>query len=156
MMSTPLHVHRLVPCAVMEKLCFLFADPVEKEVLASTAPEDLVHVVMEFTGPVRGRLTMVLPHELCVEVAANALGGDDDEEAMEKALDATGELLNVMCGQVLVALCGPVPIFDLTPPRVNRGGEKIWEEILASDDSVAYRVDRWPMVLDMSVEDDVS
>lgn len=151
-MSSPLEKHRLVPCAVMERLCFLFADPVVMAEVAPLEPEEIVCLHMSFTGPIRGELCMALPHALCIDVAANALGlGPGEPEAEEKAWDATGELLNVICGQILFAMKGPLPIFDLTPPQSAKGTSSDWIGLSEHCDTLAYMVDDHPLLLRMSI-----
>jgi len=100
-----------------EKLAFMFAfledgEPVEQI-------EDGVSADVVFSGPFAGRVTMNISAALLPELAANMLGLDDEAEVtLEQRYDALKETLNVVCGNLLPAIAGRDPIFNMEMPRV--------------------------------------
>lgn len=98
-------VLRATAATVLEELTFLLADPDDGASRAHEADEDepacLTSVVC-FTGPRTGRLELVVPEALATEMACNMLGDDAATAAQQR--DATGEIANIICGNVLPAL----------------------------------------------------
>ena len=87
---------------------------------------------MTFVGVMQGSVGVVVLPEMCLEVAANMLGVDpDDEEAMDKGRDALKELLNITCGHLLTNIAGEEPVFDLTVPEVTELSAERWQELKA-------------------------
>ena len=103
---------------VLEKQVFLFAEDLELDEIP--AGGDWVEAHMGFHGPFGGSLTLALPKEAELDIAANFLGKDaDDPEVAKCAEDSLKEILNVLCGHMLTALAGDEPVFDLSIPKVN-------------------------------------
>lgn len=76
--------------------------------------------VVEFDGPIHGRLVFRLAGDVLAVLAANMLGQDDaPTPAMQQ--DALGELANVICGNMLPRLVGATAVFSLRAPRFDLG-----------------------------------
>ncbi|MCU0646557.1 MAG: chemotaxis protein CheX [Gemmatimonadaceae bacterium] len=101
-----------------EELALLFPDATLTERQAR-APLALTAIV-EFTGPMRGRLVLRVSAEVLPSAAANMLGEDDAQHAPLQR-DAVGELANVICGNVLPAVAGAEAVFLLSAPRLETG-----------------------------------
>ena len=73
-------------------------------------------VRVPFHGPCRGELMVRIYGNLLTTIVANILG---DDTPMEKSMqrDAIGEIGNVICGNVLPALCGSTAVFKLGVPQ---------------------------------------
>ncbi len=141
-----------VLCEVIERMAFMFGDPVEKSLIPPDAAPAL-QVDMEFNGPVGGRLTVASPLDAAVEIAANILGREpDDPVAALCAPDAFGELINVVCGALLTELAGTEPVFRLTVPRACRIGTESWNELRDAPDTDAFLVDGHPLLFRLVLE----
>ncbi len=128
-------------CTVLEELAFLFGDPIDKAEMPEPQGE-LVQARIAYHGEQSGELRLTLPRALCGVVAANVLGLEpDDPDAERRALDALGELLNVICGQTLTALAGEQAIFNLTPPQVQNLPADQWRSTLHDDLTLAFTID---------------
>lgn len=99
---------------------FLFAEPAEAEGFDVAAESVWFCGRIGFEGHRSGLLEVTVPRGLAVEASANMLG-DDDVEDDEAAADALGELINVICGQLLTSRFGTEPVFTLTMPEVHQG-----------------------------------
>lgn len=74
---------------------------------------------VDFDGAFAGRVTVVVPYALAVDMAAAIAGlapGDPIDELL--VLDATGEFANMVCGTWLTRACIHRR-FDLRPPTVR-------------------------------------
>jgi len=132
---------------VLEQLAFMFAEPPENET-PHLAAGGIVQATMGFKGPFDGTLDLVVPRAMCEELAANVLGLEPDDEMVTHApFDALKELLNVTCGNLLTALAGEEPIFDLTIPEVALLGDSAWPALRERPETVYYLVDRYPVLL---------
>ena len=137
-------------CEVLEKLAFMFGEAVEKEELASDTSE-YIRAMMSFTGAMSGKLGLVVPKEMCPEIAANVLGMDpDDELVAAQAIDALKEVLNVVCGNVLTALAGERAMFDLSVPEISTLNAAEWTTTLHEPQTWAFLVDDIPVLLELS------
>lgn len=128
-------------CDVIENQAFMFGDIVEDEI--PEEPEnDYVLASMTFSGHMNGRLEVAVPVSMSAEIAANVLGIDPDDPAVESdAEDAIKELLNVVCGNLLTQLAGEKPVFDLSVPEVSRLDEASWKEMASDKNTKAVDVD---------------
>jgi len=132
---------------VLEKLAFMFGDAVPKDEIPEPS-SDCTEAYMTFKGPRSGTLGIVVPTDVCSEIAANVLGMDiDDEIVIGHAEDALKEVLNVICGNLLTALEGDNPIFDLAVPLIKNISVPEWNSILESADSIAFILDESPVLM---------
>lgn len=105
--------------STFELLGFLFATD-EIDEAARERPFALRGLV-EFQGPFEGALEVRLTDDLVPELAANMMGvGEVSDAAICR--DAVGELVNVICGNLLPELAGYSAVFDLTAPMVGPDG----------------------------------
>ena len=78
----------------------------------------------------------------CREIALNFLGLDDDANIEdESAHDAFKEILNIMCGQMLTAIAGDEPIFQLGMPELSRVDAEQWKALCGDEQTVAFMVE---------------
>lgn len=71
-----------------------------------------------FNGPFHGAMALASGERLASVLAANMLGVDeDDPDAHRKKSDALGEILNMICGNVLPAIAGTRAEFAITAPE---------------------------------------
>ncbi len=134
-------------CDAMEKLAFMFSEPAERDVL-SPIDNKYVSASMTFTGEMTGEISITVSEEMCIEIAANILGvNPDDEQAMNLGIDSFKEVLNVTCGQVLTAIAGEKALFNLSIPEVSELGASGWTEILNKTETIGFFVDEYPMLL---------
>lgn len=151
MKATPEMV-RGVFAKVLEKQVFLFAEDLE----ISEIPEggDWVEANMAFHGPFGGNLSLALPREAELEIAANFLGKEaDDPEVAKCAEDSLKEILNVVCGHMLTALAGEDPVFDLSIPKVRDLSDADWSALAALPDVLGFDVEGRPAMLRFQLMD---
>jgi len=105
---------------VLEEAAFLFAQP-----LGGRPPADEAWTAtgarLRFAGPLRGYVELWVPERIARLMAANMLGEESDApDAEASCLDALRETLNILCGNLLTALAGEEPVFQLgTPDRCD-------------------------------------
>jgi len=137
---------------VLENLAFMFTEVAEEAPPPPQGP--LVVARMTFSGPQHGRLELMVPHAMCPDIAANVLGLDPGDELVQaKPYDAVKELLNVTCGQLLTAVLGEEPVFNLSIPEVDNADEDPWRAAAAREGTVAVFVDDEPVLLFFEVQD---
>ena len=142
-----------VLCDVLEKMAFMFGDEANAEVLPEPE-EGYVQAHMTFTGPMAGSITMAVAGEMCPELAANILGAEaDDDRALEKSRDALKELLNITCGQILTAIAGDEPVFDLSVPEASEMSPEDWNALASRPDTTAVLADDFPVLLSLQVDE---
>lgn len=142
-----------------EALLAAFIEVLERFVMMDGAPagmelpelnrydEDLLQASMVFRGAVTGALTLAAPIGLCIEMAANAVGMDPDENVhAEQAADALGELLN-MTGGLLVHDLEPDCPTDLTPPVVVGMEVAEWEQLATMAATIPLAIEGRPALL---------
>lgn len=138
----------------VEQFAYMFAEPYEIAA-PPPSPGPCLMAEMSYVGPISGTLTMVIPESLCPAIAANALGLDPDEDDVTAgAHDAIKELLNITCGQMLTALAGEEPVFDLTIPIISPFDIFDWEEHCAKPNTVIVLVDDEPALVHLAARGD--
>lgn len=101
---------------ILEGAAFAFAEPFEGGNEGGDAPRRLCASV-GFEGPFSGVLTIVAHEELVRLIAANMLGTEEsDPEVQKKSRDALGEVLNMICGNLLTEIAGAKPEFAINAP----------------------------------------
>ena len=142
---------------VLEQQAFMFAEPCSCEELEVEAG-DFLRASIRFEGPVDGCVDLVIPAALGVELAANVLGIEpEDEEAEALAQDALKEMLNVICGQVLTGLYGTGQVFQLSIPTARPIDGDPQEELGQSGECIAFLIDdEHPVVVRLRLEENGS
>lgn len=139
-------------CNVAERTVFMFGEPCDVEVLQFAESEPRL-VQMSFNGPVCGRLELIVSQATCRQIAANFMGMEIDDEAIDQYCDdAVKELLNVTCGNILTELVGTEPVFDLTVPVLSSVGAAQVAQHLDDPKSVGVMIDDEPALLRLHVE----
>lgn len=134
---------------VLERFAFMFVEPPDEAVAAPAEP--MLAARMGFDGPLRGTVALAVPAPLARELAANVLGVEpDDGEAMPG--DALKELLNVVVGNLLTALAGEAPVFDLTIPELVRFDASHWDALAGKQGSLVLLVDEQPVLLSVAMQ----
>ncbi len=102
---------------IFEEAAFALSEPPEGGVEQIDA-ERVISGAVDFNGPFSGTLVMVTSKDLAATVAANMLGVDECEAGAEVTpKDALGEILNMICGNLLPAIAGSGPEFRIEAPR---------------------------------------
>jgi chemotaxis protein CheY-P-specific phosphatase CheC len=151
MNATP-ELVREVFARVLEKQVFLFAEDLA---IADIPPGgDWVEARMAFHGPFEGSLSLALPKEVELEIAANFLGKDaDDPDVAKCAEDSLKEILNVVCGHMLTALAGEEPVFDLSIPKVHALSAGDWTALASLPDALGFDMEGKPALLRFHLPD---
>ncbi len=103
---------------VLEEAAFALVDAPDEEQDGECAPEAEIASAVEFSGFFAGATAMIAPASLARMFAANMMGlEEDDPEADGKMSDALGELMNMVCGNLLPQIAGRRPEFEILAPR---------------------------------------
>ena len=112
---------RKVAEETFETLAFILPVPEEDGAEAACLPQ--VAASVAFTGPFGGSIALAVSAEMLPALGANMLGLDDgDEPPLDKQLDALGELLNIICGNLLPVIGGSEAVFDVHAPEILPDG----------------------------------
>jgi CheY-specific phosphatase CheX len=126
---------------VLEQLAYMFATDVELD-RVNAGVASYLQARMQFTGEPSGSVSVAVPREVAREIAANILGLEPDDPAVDRRLsDALGEVLNVTCGHLLTRLFGEEPVFTMTVPETSTLEHLRWRELLEHPDTIAVRCD---------------
>jgi len=137
---------------VVERLTFMFGDTEDKNQL-DTEMVAFTLASIGFEGDLTGKLSVAVPTRVTADIAANILGLEPADLSDRSLLeDALGEMLNVVCGHVVMALVGPGADFKLGSPAVSRIDETKLVEMLASPDFVGFNLDDSPVLLGLTTE----
>jgi len=100
---------------VIEELALVVVE--EPETRPEFSPDTVAWI--EVTGSITGQIIVRCRRELGILLASNLLGIDpEDAQAQEKASDAIGEMLNVICGNLITNFFGAEKTFNVSIPRV--------------------------------------
>lgn len=137
---------------VLENLAFMFTEVAEDEGSTET-PEKSLCARVSFRGVRSGCLTLTVPVDLSLEIAANIMGLETDDPDMDAQLpDVIKELANVTCGHILTAIAGEEPVFDLSIPTVEVVDGAFWEAARRSEGSFTVCVDgESPVLIDVVI-----
>jgi hypothetical protein len=115
-----------------ETLAFMLVMPDDEPMEPDPA---MTACCVEFSGPFGGTLYVRVSSAMLPALAANMLGMEFDSgvPSPEQQRDALRELLNVVCGNLLPAIAGTEPLFNVGAP-----------ELLDEPDLPATRHDREP------------
>ncbi len=139
-------------CDVLMKYAFMFGDALPKDEFPP-GDGDYMQAAITFSGHRSGALEISAPVDACVELAANVLGKDlDDDDSMDDAPDALKELINIVCGQFLTAAFGEGPVFDLLPPSISTMDETDWENLVDNEKTVGFMVEDAPAIVKIYVD----
>ncbi len=137
---------------VVEQLTFMFGEPEDKNEL-DTEDVEFTLARMSFIGDLPGTLSVAVPSEIIAEIAANILGLEAEDITDRDMLDdALGEMLNVVCGHVIMALVGTEANFKLHSPEVLIVDETLLVEMLANPAFVGFDLDDSPVLLGLTAE----
>jgi CheY-specific phosphatase CheX len=143
-MTTPMNVALLsqTTSRILEEAAFFFAQPASAP---APWPANVLEARISFAGARRGVMRLTTTEPFALEVAANLLGiEDDDDEAVLQQKPALGELLNIVCGAFVADWFGTAEICQLGLPEVRltsraSSAASEWSVSLLVDDQ--YRVD---------------
>ncbi len=140
-------------CDAIEKFAFMFGELAVREDLYPVSNE-YINARMTFEGEMTGDIAIAVPEKMCMEIAANILGvNSDDEQAMNLAIDSIKEVLNVACGQVLTAIAGEKTLFNLSIPEVSELDASGWTKMLNKTETIGFLVDDYPVLLYFSLNE---
>jgi len=118
---------------VIEELALMTVEVAEE--LEEFVPDTAGSI--DFSGPVNGRLSARCHRTLGTKLASNLLGLEpDDDDAHEKACDAFGEMLNVICGNLVTKVFDPERTFTISMPQVENPIESESDEPKSEDADV--------------------
>jgi two-component system chemotaxis response regulator CheY len=135
---------------VLERFALMYGELAEPSSASDPGP-DVMLSRMTFSGAVAGALTIAAPQDLCLEMAANILGVEtDDENAVEREADALGEVLNMTAGHIVTGIEGDAST-NLSPPVITRMDAEDWRLMLAAPGTLLYAVEGHPVLLSLGL-----
>lgn len=137
---------------IVEQLTFMFGEPAAKSTVLA-ADDDYVVAHLDFTGDVKGWLSLAVPTGCVAEIAANILGLEVDElDPSSLAPDSLGEVLNVICGHVIMAIAGKNADFRLGGPVLSEASPTFLAEAVSSDDWLGFMLEENMVLLGLYTE----
>lgn len=102
---------------------------------------------IEFKGIVSGRLTVECTSDFSNSLAGNLLGLDESEVTEGHGWDAVGELLNIICGNLVTKMFDDTTPFRLSAPQIDMVEESPEGESSPEDDAeeVNLVIDDFPV-----------
>ena len=125
----------------IETMAFISAMQVDPP---DAGPGDALLCRIDFTGPARGTIEMIVGQPFAHLLCANMLAcSPTDPEAAHCARDAVKELLNVICGTFLARLATPAAeTFTVTLPSLTSfSSETQWRAFVASPAAATFDAD---------------
>ena len=107
-----------VAAETFETLALMFLMPEDEAGEFDQMPTKTVSVA--FTGPFTGTLFLAVSETMLPELAGNMLGLSDDGAGpdLDHQHDALKEVINVICGNLLPAMAGTEPVFEVCAPQL--------------------------------------
>jgi len=137
---------------VAEQLTFMFGEVVPKDE-ANTPDKLFTKARMTFTGDLAGTLSLAVPSDTTAEIAANILGLEPEDIETESMMnDALAEMLNVVCGHVIMSMVGKDANFKLATPVTDFVSEEQYAHMMASEEYVTLLLDENPVFLGLKLE----
>lgn len=136
---------------ILEQTAFMFAEAAEKGTLPK-AGGPCHEAMMSFYGAMEGDLIVAATQATGKAVAANSMGMEIEGISDQAGEDALKELLNVTCGNLLTALAGEEPVFDLLPPVVCSIDADEWAALAEHGDTVCFTVDGEPLLVHLKIK----
>lgn len=137
---------------VVEQLTFMFGEPTDKAELDLDGCA-LTQASMSFEGDLVGSLAVAVPNEIMADIAANILGLEPEEiEPTTMMPDALAEMLNVVCGHVIMALAGNDANFKLHAPHLEEIDAGRLPELIANEAYIGFQLDDSPVLLGLNLE----
>lgn len=134
----------------IETMAFISAMQVDPP---DAGPADALLCRIDFTGPARGTIEMIVGQPFAHLLCANMLAcSPTDPEAADCARDAVKELLNVICGAFLTTLATPAaePFTITLPSLTSFSSETQWRNFVASPAAAAFDADGHMIAIRMS------
>lgn len=119
---------------VLANLAFMFADD---EAPDMPEPGPWLETSIGYEGPQCGTLRFACSRTFAVELAANLLGTEVDDEASAKAADAAKEFVNVICGQLITRVFGSGDVYNLTIPETVEREQPFADALPAIESSLS-------------------
>jgi len=137
---------------IVEKLTFMFGEPIPKHELDGQGIE-FTMASMHFKGDMVGLLSVAVPTTVMPEIAANILGLEpEDIDSKEMLDDALAEMLNVVCGHVIMDLVGTGANFKLDSPETKILDQDGFGGLVDNDDFVGFELNDSPAFLGLNLE----
>ncbi len=138
---------------ILSESAFIFTDPMESEDYPDLEEWSAQGVSLQFSGYRSGALSLWAGEDFLRSAAANMLGIDEDsEKAGEKGMDALKEILNIIVGNLITAVFGSEPVFDLGIPS-KLAPENITDDY-APDRAIWLEAEGNPVLFILNIEEE--
>ena len=125
----------------LETMAFISPVPIDPP---EVAPGEPLLCRIDFAGPLRGTIEVMVGRQFAVLLCANMLGGSPEHpQARASAEDAVKELLNVTCGGFLARLHQPgTRTFTVSLPSLSTADSApAWRSFVESPAAATFDVD---------------
>lgn len=101
-----------------------------------------------------GRLILAASRSLCLEVAQNVLGEEEQENLPWNASrNALQEMVNIACGNVLARLYGTKEKFELSVPRCLEISAVQWRKRTMGEGAISLSAEGRPIVAQLTLDE---
>ncbi len=142
---------------VVENLAMMSVDVADK--FEGFVPDFIGHI--NFDGTVCGRLSVECTEDFVKNLAENVLGLDSSELEESHKLDAMGELLNIVCGNIVTRIFDRHEPFTLSVPEVYLAGSISNYNCIEAENTgreyesvtVQFMIDDFPVKFSLQIND---
>jgi len=138
---------------ILEQFAFVF---VEEEPGPVDPPQDGTPLLAEISFSSQkfsGKLVLAASRTLCLEVAQNVLGEDDQGSLPWNASrNALQEVVNIACGNILARLYGTKEMFELSVPTCKDISAERWRKLAQQEGAIHLSAEEEPLVLQLVQE----
>lgn len=138
---------------ILEQFAFVF---VEEEPGPVEPPENDAPLLAEISFSsqrLSGKLVLAASQPLCLEVAQNVLGEDDQGSLPWNASrNALQEVVNIACGNILARLYGTQEMFELSVPTCKEISAERWRKLAQQEGTIQLSAEEEPLVLQLIQE----
>lgn len=136
---------------LLEEATMLFVESPE-EAGELENPSSFVRANVRFEGRRKGDLDIAIPQAVLEEIVSNQLGLDADEIDEEVALDAAGELANLLAGRILGDYADADEEIRLSKPVATRGSSDDWGALHGDENTVSLLAEDEPFLIRLMFE----
>lgn len=132
---------------VLEKFAFMFTEMESGDDAYDESKQKYFQSTISYFGKNNGHICVGAPLDICMELSANILGLEYDEVNEQMATESLKELLNIICGEVIVELYGKTDIYDLQPPELALLAFSEWKKLCNNPNYIKVYVEEQPFII---------
>jgi CheY-specific phosphatase CheX len=145
-------IYRKAINEILEKMAFMFSEDAEKEDIFFPVGDTAVKAIISFTGELTGKIEIVTCRELCVVIAKNTLGIENNGFDQNTPYDALKEFANMVCGEFIELAQMSNKQLQMGIPEIKEVSNEEWVNILNDSNTLLFKVeDDFPLLARLSI-----